>query len=346
MKKALIVTLLVSAFAVGVAVSDFVQEGLNHVFGEDTFTTKKDLAEKIEALEAQSQAITKEMERRKQSLEQLTGDVNAKDYINLTKETLLAATPARDSEPGKIYLQPPVNEMMFKEVDDDSKEMNELRGSFNNTIGSIVDVAKEILKEKVGRLNNELMDVNTSLRQKNQTLNASLQELEAYKDELNRQKKYIADLETLKVDLEKAVGNLETKIEEGRLKVSFKGDILFPSGKHQLKKEGEKLLESALPVLKKGTEKYDIFIAGHTDNVPIKPEARNKYASNWELSTYRAISVVKYLTGKGMNPQVLTAAGYGEHKPVASNDSEEGKARNRRVELFLMPRIIKREEPQ
>ena len=333
MKKALIVTLLVSAFAVGVAVSDFVQEGLNHVFGEDTFTTKKDLAEKIEALEAQSQAITKEMERRKQSLEQLTGDVNAKDYINLTKETLLAATPARDSEPGKIYLQPPVNEMMFKEVDDDSKEMNELRGSFNNTIGSIVDVAKEILKEKVGRLNNELMDVNTSLRQKNQTLNASLQELEAYKDEL-------------KVDLEKAVGNLETKIEEGRLKVSFKGDILFPSGKHQLKKEGEKLLESALPVLKKGTEKYDIFIAGHTDNVPIKPEARNKYASNWELSTYRAISVVKYLTGKGMNPQVLTAAGYGEHKPVASNDSEEGKARNRRVELFLMPRIIKREEPQ
>lgn len=346
MKKALMAVILIAAFAGGVAVSDLVLEGMNKVFGDETFTTKKDLAEKIQALEAQAQAMTEQIERRQEMLKRLTGDINAKDYVNLTKETLLAATPTRDMEPGKIYLKPPVNEMMFKEVADDSQEMNELRGSVNNTIGSIVDVAKEILKEKVGRLNNELLDVNTSLREKNQTLNANLQELEAYKEELNRQKKYIADLETLKGDLEKAVGDLETKIEEGRLKVSFKGDILFPSGKHQLKKEGEKLLESALPVLKKGTEKYDIFIAGHTDNVPIKPESRDKYASNWELSTYRAISVVKYLTSKGMNPRVLTAAGYGEYKPVASNDTDEGKARNRRVELFLMPRIIQRNDAQ
>ena len=346
MRKALTAVLLITAFAGGIAVSDFVLDGMNSVFGEGTFTTKKDLAGKIQVLEAQNQAMTEQMERRQEMLKRLNGDIEGKDYVNLTKETLLAATPTRDAEPGKIYLKPPVNEMMFKGVTGDSEEMNQLRSSFNNTIGSIVDVAKDILKEKVGRLNNQLMDVNTSLREKNQTLIANLQELEAYKEELNRQKKYIADLETLKGDLEQAVGDLETKIEEGRLKVSFKGDILFPSGKHQLKKEGEDLLESALPVLKKGTEKYDIFIAGHTDNVPIKPESRDKYASNWELSTYRAISVVKYLTSKGMNPQVLTAAGYGEHKPVASNDTSEGKARNRRVELFLMPRIIQRNGPQ
>ncbi len=302
MKKTVITALLIAMFAGGVAVSDFVLDGLNHVFGKGAFTTKKDLKKKIQALEAQSDGMTHEMERKKEDLKHLIGEVGTKDYVNLTKEILLAATPTNNSEPGKIYLQPPVNEMMFKEISDDSEELNQLRSSINNTIGSIVDVSRGILKEKVGQLNSELMDVNTRLRDRNQQLSANLRELEAYKDELNRQKKHITDLETLKTDLEKAVGDLETKIEEGRLKVSFKGDILFPSGKHELKTEGKKLLDAALPVLKKGTEKYDIFIAGHTDNVPIKPEARDKYNSNWELSTHRAIAVVKYLAGKGMDP--------------------------------------------
>ena len=80
------------------------------------------------------------------------------------------------------------------------------------------------------------------------------------------------------------------------------------------------------------------------DNVPIKKDARDKYESNWDLSTHRAIEVVKYLTGKGMDPKSVTAAGYGEYKPVANNSTDIGKSKNRRVELFLIPKIIKRIE--
>jgi chemotaxis protein MotB len=148
-------------------------------------------------------------------------------------------------------------------------------------------------------------------------------------------------LEGIKVDLEKSVGILETKIENGRLRVNFQGDILFTSGSHKLRQEGLDLLESVFSILNKSVENNDIFIAGHTDNVKIKPKSEI-YESNWDLSTYRAIEVVKYLVSKGMAPRYLTAAGYGEHKPIAENSTKEGKAKNRRVELFLIPKIIKR----
>ena len=186
--------------------------------------------------------------------------------------------------------------------------------------------------------------MNNALKIKNRQLADKLEEVEAYKSELEKHKEYITELEDIKTDLQKTVGNLETKIEGGRLKVSFKGDILFSSGSHLLRKGGVKLLDSVYPILMRGGEKYDIFIAGHTDNVPIKKEARDKYKSNWELSTYRAIEVVRYLTAKGLNPNNLTAAGYGEFKPMADNSTEKGKTRNRRVELFLIPKIIKRIE--
>jgi len=184
--------------------------------------------------------------------------------------------------------------------------------------------------------------MNDQLKDKNKELTARLNEVEKYKKELEDHKKYITDLEGIKSDLQKTVGALETKIEDGRLKVSFKGDILFQSGKHNLREEGKKLLDSVYSILEKSAQNNDIFIAGHTDNVPIRSDAKEKYDSNWTLSTYRAIEVVKYLVDKGMKPKSLTAAGYGEYKPITANDSAEGKAKNRRVELFLIPKIIKR----
>jgi len=179
---------------------------------------------------------------------------------------------------------------------------------------------------------------------KKKQLEAKLNEVEKYKKELEEQKKYINDLEGIKSNLQKTVGVLETKIENGRLKVSFKGDILFESGQHALRQEGKELLESVYEILKDSTKQNDIFVAGHTDNVPIRPDARDRYESNWTLSTYRAVEVVKYLVEKGLSPKHMTAAGYGEFKPVAGNDTEAGKSKNRRVELFLIPRIIKRSD--
>lgn len=342
MKRTLTVLVLAAVFIAGIVLSDMILDLFNQIFQKEIFTTRSSLAQKLEKCNERSIAIQEEKNRQQTNMENIIKEMNNKDYFKLTKETLLAAAPTPGDTPGKIFLKPPANEMLFKSTSDDDETAKTLKKNLNDKISAVVDASKGILKEKIGQLNLELMDMNSRLRGKNLELRESLQELEEYKEELNRHKQYISELEDLRVDLEKTVGDLETKIEEGRLKVNFKGDILFASGSHQLKKEGIQLLESIYPVLEKGSDKYDILIAGHTDNVPIKKEFRHKYASNWELSTYRAIEVVKYLTQEGLDPRNMTAAGYGEYKPQTLNDSNEGRARNRRVELFLIPRIIKR----
>jgi len=118
--------------------------------------------------------------------------------------------------------------------------------------------------------------------------------------------------------------------EEGVV-VQLSGKILFESGKAELKIEAKKIINKIVPVLKKC--RYLIRVEGHTDNVPIHTE---KFTSNWELSAIRAINVVKYLEGKGINKERLLAAGYGEYRPRISNDTPEHRALNRRVEIIVI----------
>lgn len=228
-----------------------------------------------------------------------------------------------------------------KEVQDYQQRVDNMNKELTTRNQQLTEKVKEVedYRTTVDSMNKELTDRNKQLQEK-------LDEVEQYKKELDEHKKTINDLEGIKSNLQKTVGVLETKIEKGRLKVSFEGDILFQSGKHELRPEGRELLESVFKILRDSTRQNDIFVAGHTDNVPIRPDARDRYDSNWTLSTYRAIEVVKYLVEKGLSPQHLTAAGYGEFKPVADNASDEGKSKNRRVELFLIPRIIKRQQPE
>ena len=83
-------------------------------------------------------------------------------------------------------------------------------------------------------------------------------------------------------------------------------------------------------------ENRDFQIAGHTDNIPIKSA---KFPSNWELSTQRAVVVTKYLTDKGVDPARVSAAGYADSQPVASNADPDGRKQNRRIEIVLQPNL-------
>jgi chemotaxis protein MotB len=315
--------------------------------------------------------LSGEMTQKQANMNSLIKELDTKVNPTVISDLLLTTPSAETGNKGRIFLQAPVGEALLEPTTTDDPTVNEFKKTFNKKAKEILDISKGVLKEKIGQLNKELVRINDELKDrnieligklkeiekyqkevdrmneeltdKNIKLEAKLKEVEQYKQELEEYKKTIKDLESVKKNLEETVGTLETKIEDGRLKVSFEGDILFESGKHQLRDEGKQLLDQVYPILSKSAEQNDIFIAGHTDNVPIRPEARDKYDSNWTLSTYRAIEVVKYLVDKGIAPRSLTAAGYGEYKPIAGNDSEAGKARNRRVELFLIPKIIKRE---
>ena len=130
-------------------------------------------------------------------------------------------------------------------------------------------------------------------------------------------------------------GKLRVRVVRGRMVVELAENILFDSGKAELKKEGQDALTEVGAVLS-SIPNRDFQIAGHTDDVPIKSA---KFPSNWELSTARAVEVTRYLSTKGVDPGRLSAAGYAETQPVASNADKEGRQQNRRIEIVLMPNL-------
>jgi chemotaxis protein MotB len=130
-------------------------------------------------------------------------------------------------------------------------------------------------------------------------------------------------------------GKLKVVIRDGRMIIALPNDILFDSGKTSVKTEGKAALEQVAQVLATVPDR-DFLVAGHTDDLPIKTR---EFPSNWELSTARAVEVVRFLISKGMNGKVLAAAGFAEFDPVVANDSNEHRGQNRRIEIVLQPNI-------
>jgi chemotaxis protein MotB len=133
-----------------------------------------------------------------------------------------------------------------------------------------------------------------------------------------------------------ASGKLRVRIVRGRMVVELSENILFDSGRAELKPEGQQALTEVAGVLA-GIADRDFQIAGHTDNIPIKGGGR--FPSNWHLSTARALTVTTYLAEHGVPTARLSAAGYADTQPAASNDTPEGRAQNRRIEIVLMPNL-------
>jgi len=134
---------------------------------------------------------------------------------------------------------------------------------------------------------------------------------------------------------------VRVKMEDKGLVITFVAEVLFDSGKAVLRPESLASLDKVAAFINEEVPENPIGIEGHTDNEPIK---RSSWKSNWELSSHRALSVLGYLETKGVSPEKLSASGYGEYKPVASNDTKEGRRMNRRVEIVIMPKTIKKVE--
>jgi chemotaxis protein MotB len=126
------------------------------------------------------------------------------------------------------------------------------------------------------------------------------------------------------------VEGVSVKTDPRGVVVTFSDAVLFASGSAEVKKEAFDVLERLSKTL--NTVPGRIIIEGHTDNVPL---SGGKYTSNWELSTARAASVLHFFITKGVDPNRFAIAGYGEYRPMASNETEDGRAKNRRVELVI-----------
>lgn len=130
-------------------------------------------------------------------------------------------------------------------------------------------------------------------------------------------------------------GHLKIGVRRGRIVLLLHNDVLFDVGKTEIKPKGKDALGEIAAALRTMNGRR-FQVSGHTDIVPIKTK---EYPSNWELSMERALNVVKFLQEKGVPPLMLSAAGYAEFDPVASNNTAEGQAHNRRIEITLQPNI-------
>ncbi|MFH1768799.1 MAG: OmpA family protein [Candidatus Omnitrophota bacterium] len=138
---------------------------------------------------------------------------------------------------------------------------------------------------------------------------------------------------------ELASKKVSVKMEDKGLVITFIAEVLFDSGKAELREDSLPILDKVAGILKQEVPNNYINIEGHTDNEPIK---YSLWTSNWELSSHRALSVLIYLETKGINPQMLSATGFGEYRPVGPNDTTENRQLNRRVEIVIIANTIKR----
>ncbi len=142
-----------------------------------------------------------------------------------------------------------------------------------------------------------------------------------------------------------ANNNLKSKLEirltdEGLL-VSILNDVLFDSSSAIVRKQDEEFVQEVSQLLVLDSPR-SIVISGHTDNIPI---SNANFASNWELSVMRAINFMKILMKNNqLDPRTFSAKGYGEYKPVATNETDEGKQKNRRVEILILPNTVEVKE--
>ncbi len=143
--------------------------------------------------------------------------------------------------------------------------------------------------------------------------------------------------EGLVADLQQELADGQIEIEQLRtgIRLNLAQDVLFASGSAKLSRAGISVVNKVAGRLKKAP--YRIQVQGHTDPIPIRSTLRNRYPTNWELAAARASQVVRLLAEQGVGPDRLRAVSFGEYRPVASNETAEGRAKNRRIEIRLEP---------
>ncbi|HNT28952.1 MAG TPA: flagellar motor protein MotB, partial [bacterium] len=246
------------------------------------------------------------------------------------------------------------NEALKKEIADLQAQVAKLKKEFDEMSKNFMDAMtfnddlKKKLKEKGASIeeldaqNKELAakkeeeakraaEEQAKLESEKQALKAELEQLRRMKEAAEKRN---AEFNNVMAKLKKMIdaGTLSVKIRKGRMIVTLSSDILFAVGATELTPEGKAAIEELAATLKDIPDR-NFLVVGHSDSTPIK----KKFASNWELSSQRAIEVVKLMIASGVPPVMISASGNAEFDPIAENDTPENKTLNRRVEIVLMP---------
>lgn len=281
-------------------------------------------------------------------------------YANLKKEnrTMADENTALTAEKNKLDLQ---GKNLQSELEKTKAERDKLAADYaasQSTLDNLKKSYTALEKDSSSALdanvkkNRELL---AQLEAKEKALAAEQERLNKLKAELQERSSRVNELESkmaaqeaglsaLKDKLSKALNSFEGKgltVEQknGKVYVSMENKLLFGSGSWIVGTEGKKAVVEVAKVLADNPE-ISVLIEGHTDNVPYAGGAGQQIADNWDLSTKRATAIVAIIKeNRKVDPKNLTAAGRGEFAPVASNDTAEGKSKNRRIEIILTPKL-------
>ena len=286
--------------------------------------TYKAAFDESEARRAQIENVSRELEGEKKANEKMRKDLEAQ--VASKEEEISSLKGQLDELAGKGIMT--------------SKEIQELRLENERLFASDRAKSEELASVKEA-LANEAKEKDY--------LGREVERLKVKAGEISSEKE--REIANVRDTYENLVKEMKTEIEKGdikitqaidRLSVNMVEKILFDSGKAEVKPDGLKVIKRVGDILKTVADKQ-IRVEGHTDNVQIGARIREKYPTNWELSTARATNVVRYLEDRvGIDPKLLSAAGLADNKPVAVNDTPEGRAQNRRIEIVLLPLDVDR----
>lgn len=214
-----------------------------------------------------------------------------------------------------------------QQLTEENEDLQARINKMKKEIGDLEASSSEALNDKEVALREkeyELAEREAKLRELNMMVNEQRQAVQALKQEVCSALKCFSPDE------------LTVEVRDGKLYVSLSDKLLFPSGSDKVNTRGEEAIQMLSAVL--DNSDLEIMVEGHTDSVPINT-GRNK--DNWDLSAHRATSVARLMIDNGIDPDRIIASGRGEHHPLESNETADGRQSNRRTEVVLAPKLDK-----
>ncbi len=200
---------------------------------------------------------------------------------------------------------------------------------------------RDMVNAEKAELQSQIEQMHIEQQELNEQLTQTEQQKQQAQAEISRQQRIFDNLQAA-FSKEQQANQVKIEMMKSGIKVNLANEILFPSGSADLNAQGMDVLKRAAAELKKSP--YQTLVAGYTDNVSISAKLKEKYPSNWELAGARSARVVRLLEEEGVPSVQLISLSFGENHPVASNDTEDGRSKNRRIEIILRPVAISLEQ--
>ena len=331
-----LIIFVLALFLAGAIVAGFIFHGKYQNTGEKLQASSEKLSslnDKIDQLTAENSKLS----------DQINKNVELDKKIDRLNKELETAVGRNTQLEDKLRLEKEMGATLQKETLSLKDMISKLQGQLQGEMS---------LKEKIRKLEEGLRlkkEMEASLKKETLSLKDMISKLQGQlQGEMSLTDSRIEELKSasnsLITELQRQLKNKEMTIDgfKKKLTITFVDRLLFDLGKATITTEGGSILSKVGDILR-NTHGMRIWIVGHTDNIPIKKEYRYKFPSNWELSSARAAAVASYFQkNNNIDPKTLTVIGRSFYEPLDTNNTKEGRARNRRVEIIIAPKLEKK----